>query len=737
LFIPTVAVLGLVGIGVTLFYNPARKVKPVARSKPKSAVVGVIPSEMIDSALNSLTESASSTDSASAIQQLNELFKAKAEALPGLDAELRKKIGEKGWFTFESIDPVTFSSRDGFYFRDARFLSTLAKALVKSSEDDPATALRLFGWISTNIQLADPTRTPDAPAFQTCVRGMGSPGARAWVFCELLRQTNLDAAVIGGLGEEGPFAAGSVVGVFVKKDGGPAVLLFDCGAGLPVPGKAEGSIATLSELVADPSLWTAMRGGGKPGKLALLYPGEPESIAPRMAMLQTHLAGSSRFNLHRDFGEWLTRAEAAAKGAGGDVGVWAFPGKMRADLMVPERGAAILDSLNLYWVLRKDSPRLRMLSGEFEAAAQRFIRFDLEKNSDQLFADIGSMGTDGAKIGPMVGRTRQDIVYYGGLAQLGRTAAKPEVALGWFKRYLDQFGADDLSAESILDLGRLCERLQKDGQTGALSPARRLWELLSEADRVAVAKVAANVVDRTYTTKSSEQAAVDALENVLRLTEEFGGAPAGKEDANLYEQAKRQAAARLAEIRAEDAAAIVKRQLDAVVQDINSRGGNDGRNAKRQVLERFSQTASERTGKSIQLSLETTSQLIAVLNAVVKRPDFISRKDFDAVAGKIPPDSQALYAKKPEELSPALRVRLHRALLYAEFGGGVLVDPEKQGLWVPGAIRQSAYCFWREGNVDAAQAILKKDHPSLQAVNRVENAAWLRLLEKRPKQAPF
>ncbi|HVJ81390.1 MAG TPA: hypothetical protein VNC50_10010 [Planctomycetia bacterium] len=740
LFIPTVAVLGLVGIGVTLFSNPARHSKTVAKSKPKAAGGGVIPSEMIETALGSLTDQVSSTDSASSLQQLNELFSAKAAALTGMDAELRKRIGEKGWFTFESIDPVTFGPRDAFYFRDARFLATLAKALIKASDDELTIAKRLFGWISTNIQLADPERMPDAPAFQTCVRGMGSPSARAWVYCELLRQASLDAAVLGNLGEEGAFAAGSVVAVFAKKDGALGVYLFDCGTGMPVAGKAEGSIATLAELAADPALWTSIRGGGKPGKVALLYPGEPESIAPRMAMLQSHLVGAGRFNLHRDFGEWLARAGTAAKSAGGDVGVWPFPGKMRGDLMLPERSAAILESLNLYWLFRRDSPRLRMLGGEFESAAQRFIRFDLEKNSDQLFAEIGSMGTDGAKIGPAVGRTRQDIVYFGGLAQLGRESAQPAVARRWFERYLEQFGADDLSAESILDLGRLCERLQKDGRTGALSPARRLWELLSETDRAAVGQVAANVVDRTYTTKSAEEAAHGAIEQVLRLIDEFGSAPnaaTAPENAKILEQAQSQANARLAEIRAEDAAGIVKRQLDAALQEINSRGANAIRNAKREALERLSQAASERTGKSIQLALGTRSQLISVLNAAVKRPDFITRKDFDDVAKKVPTESQALYAKKTGDLSDAQRIRLHRALLYAEFGGGVLVDPEKQGVWVPGAIRQSALCYWREGNADAAKDVLKRDHPALQAVHRVENAAWQRQLEKRPKQAPF
>ena len=103
----------------------------------------------------------------------------------------------------------------------------------------------LFDWTVRNIQLD----SPDEPRYlhqpwQVLMYGHGTAEQRAWVFAELCRQQQLDVVMLATNG----------------KWWLPAVLheekltLFDTRLGLPLPGKVPGSIATLAEVVADPSL---------------------------------------------------------------------------------------------------------------------------------------------------------------------------------------------------------------------------------------------------------------------------------------------------------------------------------------------------------------------------------------------------------------------------------------------------------------------------------------------------
>ena len=71
--------------------------------------------------------------------------------------------------------------------------------------DDLERAKNLFDWTVRNIQLEpdDPNRIPQFP-WETLLFGRGTATERAWVFILLLRQLDIDAAVLAV--DEGPAA---------------------------------------------------------------------------------------------------------------------------------------------------------------------------------------------------------------------------------------------------------------------------------------------------------------------------------------------------------------------------------------------------------------------------------------------------------------------------------------------------------------------------------------------------
>src|SRR5205814_6862749 len=99
-----------------------------------------------------------------------------------------------------------------------------------------------LGWVARNVRLLDSTDPPLPPQY-VALRGSGNALERAYVLLSVLRQLDLDAALIGD--EE---AARSTVGfwaVGVLADG--KVLLFDHRMGLPVPGRGGAGVAGLGD----------------------------------------------------------------------------------------------------------------------------------------------------------------------------------------------------------------------------------------------------------------------------------------------------------------------------------------------------------------------------------------------------------------------------------------------------------------------------------------------------------
>ncbi|MBW3597757.1 MAG: hypothetical protein KY475_10835 [Planctomycetes bacterium] len=141
---------------------------------------------------------------------------------------------------------------------------------------------------------------------QILMFGTGDAWQRARIFLLLLRQRGFDAAMLA-VDDRGP---GSRANLWC-----PAVLiddklyLFDTALGLPIPGEEAGSVATLSEVLANPDLLRNLDvdDGGETlaypvsaddlKRVAALVDAETPALSRRMHMLESRLVGENELAL--------------------------------------------------------------------------------------------------------------------------------------------------------------------------------------------------------------------------------------------------------------------------------------------------------------------------------------------------------------------------------------------------------------------------------------------------------
>jgi len=110
----------------------------------------------------------------------------------------------------KNLEEMEFSRFDGYALREAAWLRDVASWARGDTIDELQRAGSLFDWTVRNIQIeADlPGRAPLLP-WETLLFGRGTAAERAWVFILLLRQANIDAAMLVIDGESGASGAGS------------------------------------------------------------------------------------------------------------------------------------------------------------------------------------------------------------------------------------------------------------------------------------------------------------------------------------------------------------------------------------------------------------------------------------------------------------------------------------------------------------------------------------------------
>ena len=215
----------------------------------------------------------------------------------------------------------------------AEIVKQLNSGLDDQQAQDLASSLKIFDWVTRNIQLLpvpelteeeveearlNENTSSNAAAgvpglgyqrypWQVLTYGRGDYVDRAKVMMLALRHLDLDSVMFATKSDDGdshPWAVGVPIG--------GKFYLFDTRMGLPVPGKKIGSIATLQEVRKDTTLISSLdltteeslaedtQYWVRPDQLddldALIYV-TPESVSKRMFGLQSSLIGDERLTL--------------------------------------------------------------------------------------------------------------------------------------------------------------------------------------------------------------------------------------------------------------------------------------------------------------------------------------------------------------------------------------------------------------------------------------------------------
>jgi hypothetical protein len=280
----------------------------------------------------------------------------------------------------KDLDRMEFSRFDGYALQEAVWLRDISHWARGDVMDDLERAKRLFDWTVRNVQLEPDDRTwiPQFP-WETLLFGRGTAAERAWVFILLLRQLNIDAAVLAvdegrGAGDKeqetktAPDRARRpwCVGVLIEGN----VYLFDPLLGLPIPApngvthSADGELAiqpaTLAQVIADGKLLRRLdvdethvygMNASELKRVTALLEASPPYLAQRMKLLESRLAGTQKMVLTTSPASDARRWKDAKHIA--DAGLWLRPYgtlQVRTHLNRPAVLARLKDMLPLYMV---------------------------------------------------------------------------------------------------------------------------------------------------------------------------------------------------------------------------------------------------------------------------------------------------------------------------------------------------------------------------------------------------
>ena len=167
-----------------------------------------------------------------------------------LPASLRETKPLATLLSATNLQSGPFDPTEGRQLQQAIWIRDVSNWARGEADSPVEVATALFDWTVRNIQLDSSEATGDIPngtihqPWQSLLYGHGTPEMRAWVFAELCRQQQLDVVML---------ATGDQWWLPALLDDGE-LFLFDTRLALPIPGKEPGSVATLAEVVADPTL---------------------------------------------------------------------------------------------------------------------------------------------------------------------------------------------------------------------------------------------------------------------------------------------------------------------------------------------------------------------------------------------------------------------------------------------------------------------------------------------------
>lgn len=438
-----------------------------------------------------------------ALEQLNRYFARKADILVPLEVSRRdlltRQLGAKA---AADAGRTTFDTADADYLKNCLFLHTVARSMFREDDSAPAYARRLFEWMIHQVAPVERGFQAEGAPLDTCIRGTANVDEYCWTFIELARQGGMLGVVVA-YESEGAISPW-LCGVVDREE----VYLFDPTVGRPVfvkgTSETDADIATLRQLAENPQLVdqslpeTGVRYPVPPKNrqnFSLLLSLEPAMLSPRMAFLESRLAGVTRAVLTTPFEQWVDRAQTAIGRVktGKDVRVWLYPAERRIATTGPGF-TDLLATTNMLWLRQTPSPRVLQLTGRNKEAIESYILLD---NQDMSAVMIdGTLAVQGASVEmrrSTAARFSQDLLYFVGLAKIDVEPRDPSPALPWLDRYLDRYHSYELQPNDLLHWTEFLHRLVDDGadEKKPPSPSRRIWQLLSEPARKAVKQAAA------------------------------------------------------------------------------------------------------------------------------------------------------------------------------------------------------------------------------------------------------
>lgn len=666
--------------------------------------------ELLASVIANLQSSVDDSVYPTILKQLNQYLKRNLDAVPTLSRPAAEQVASLlGAAAADDAAAREFIPSDAEYLRSSLFARSVARRLEAGEPDSLAVARKLFEWTVDQVASSPPGWRPEGPPLDVALRGAGDGNERAWIFLELVRQAGLQGCMVGIP------APGGVEGVYPWLVGvvlGAEVHLFEPALGLEARA-ADGKNLTLRRLAADPERVLQFNPapadhdksmpeyGVKPGDVkafSLLMVAQAPMLAPRMAFLENRLSGPLRVNLTIKLEEsfrLLTQAlESIGPGQAG-VRVWQYP-ELVVRRFLADRGT-FYRSVNLTWFRNPRSPRFLQLRGEENEAVNEFVRIDMENAQP---AALESALVD-AKVPLEVRRniielTPQDVLYFTGLAKLSAARSRPEVALEWFRRYLDHFGTYQLRPREILDpagfIAKLSQPAPAAPAAGRTDPAPGIWRTFSDQERERFSLLGASLAEATRHIRASEAVGHADWENH---------------------------AAPLREVMA---------RLDAMPDPGAAAAGSAARDATRQAIDHFLNQSPAQThlGKARQSLAEALAE---VINRELGKPGFLDVQSFANVAasGSIGPELRALLAADVATLGEEVIRRRNRLLLGAAFPDELL--PGRRP-WIAAAARMSGLALARGDQWAEAKEVLTRDYPALLPMEKVPLRVLARILKQ-------
>ncbi len=235
-----------------------------------------------------------------------------------------------------------YTENDTLYIRDCFILREMTAAVWTQADanseqrvaDDRERVVQLFHEVIRNVALLSPDeqRIP-VGIFEILLTGRGTLDDRIWIFCEALRQRQLDSFILHSTvppAEDAPVtdileSAGSLIAVALGSD----LLLFD-----PVRGSAVPKVDDRNLQITEPAGLADLRQHERWGQPTVSIVAVPGASSPRMLVLQELLPASSAVMLYEELAggtseiePLINRIMAASDGLvdSSVISVWDYP----------------------------------------------------------------------------------------------------------------------------------------------------------------------------------------------------------------------------------------------------------------------------------------------------------------------------------------------------------------------------------------------------------------------------